>query len=168
MNGNARTRTLAGMALGVLAVGAAAVGVSDAQQPARQRGQMTMRRAGTMPSGPLFAMRRGLAQLGLSVEQRQQIKSIVQAREAEIEGLRRAMRQARRGIADAIANDAGEAAIRARAAELAKVEADLAVFRAALRTQVIGVLTPEQQARAKDLRAKALERADRFIRTRKK
>jgi periplasmic protein CpxP/Spy len=167
MTRNALLRTLVGMVLGVLAVGAAG-GVSYAQQPVQQRGRMAMRGRGMLPAGPLGAMRRGLAQLGLSDEQKQQIRSIFQSRKAEFRSFRDGMRQARRGVAKAIASDEGEAAIRARSAELARMQADLAVFRAELRKQVLGVLTPEQQAKAKELRLKALERAERAIQRRKR
>jgi Spy/CpxP family protein refolding chaperone len=168
MDRNAWLRTLVGMVLGVLAVGAGAVGVSYAQQPVQKRGQMATRSRGMMPAGRLGAMRRGLAQLGLSDEQKQQIRAIVEGRKAELKSFRDGMRQARRGVAKAIASDEGETAIRARSAELARTQADLAVFRAELRKQALGVLTPEQQAKAKELRLRALERAERAIQRRKK
>jgi Spy/CpxP family protein refolding chaperone len=46
-----------------------------------------------------------------------------------------------------------ESAVRARSAELAKVETDAAVLRARMHAEVYNVLTPEQQEKAKALRA---------------
>jgi hypothetical protein len=42
------------------------------------------------------------------------------------------------------------------------------VFGSQLRKEVLGVLTPEQQAKANDLRLKALDRAEKMIQRRKK
>jgi Spy/CpxP family protein refolding chaperone len=151
-----------GVVVAVLAVGTVAIGVSYAQPPAQERGRGAILGRGVMRAGPLGTMRRGLAQLGLSDEQKQQIKTIVQSRRADVQSFRQQLRQARRGVADAIANDADEAAIRARSAELAKVQADLAVFLAEIRKQVAGVLTPEQKTKAKELRLEARRRFDRF------
>jgi Spy/CpxP family protein refolding chaperone len=159
---------MVGMAIAVLAVGTVAVGVSYAQQQTPKRGQMAMRGRGMTPPGPLAAMRRELAQLGLSDEQKQQVRSILQDKKNDLVNFGQPLRQARRGVARAIASDEGEEVIRARSAELARIQADLAVFRAELRKQVFGVLTPEQQAKARQLRLKALERADRLIQRRKK
>ena len=44
-----------------------------------------------------------------------------------------------------------EGLVRARAAELASVEADLAVSRARIYADVLQILTPEQQAKAKEI-----------------
>jgi periplasmic protein CpxP/Spy len=158
----AKIRATVGML--VAALGTVAVGVSYAQQQG-SKPQMTISGRGMAQRGPLGLVRRGL---GLSDEQMQQIRTIIQSRKADLKSVRVQMQQARRGVADAITNDEGEAAIRARSAELAKVQADLAVFRAEIRRQVFDVLTPEQQAKARELRLKALERADRVVQRRKK
>ena len=49
--------------------------------------------------------------------------------------------------------DVDESAVRARSAELGKVETDAAVLRARMHAEVYNVLTPEQQEKAKALRA---------------
>jgi periplasmic protein CpxP/Spy len=57
---------------------------------------------------------------------------------------------AARGALEAaiMADTVDEAGIRARSAEVAAVEADVAVSRAKLRNQVFQILTPEQRAEA--------------------
>jgi len=146
--------TVIGFGVALLAVATLAIGVAHAQQAGtgQQHGQMGTGGRGMMPRGPLAMMRAGLGQLGLSAEQKQQVRGILQGRAAEFKGLGLQMRSARRAVNNAIANDEGEAAIRTASAEMAKIEADLAVLWAGVRKQVFGVLTPEQQARAKELR----------------
>jgi len=51
-----------------------------------------------------------------------------------------------------------ESAIRAMSAEVAAVQADAAVLRAKVHQEVFSLLTAEQQARAKELRAQAQTR----------
>ena len=169
MNGSRLVPTVIGFGVAVVAVATLAVGAADAQQAGagQRRGQVAMGGRGMTPRGPLAMRRFGLAQLGLSAEQRQQVRGILQGRAAEFKSLGAQMRNARRALNDAIANDEGEAAIRAASAEMAKVEADVAVLRAVVRKQVFGVLTPEQQARAKALRLKAIERAQKRSERRK-
>ena len=169
MNGSRLVPTVIGFGVAVVAVATLAVGAADAQQAGagQRRGQVAMAGRGMTPRGPLAVRRFGLAQLGLSAEQRQQVGGILQGRAAEFKSLGAQLRNARRALNDAIANDEGEAAIRAASAEMAKVEADVAVLRAVVRKQVFGVLTPEQQARAKALRLKAIERAQKRSERRK-
>jgi Spy/CpxP family protein refolding chaperone len=159
---DSKVRTLMSLVVVGLIVGAVAIGVASAQQAGGKYGKTAIGGRAVMPFGPLGAVRRGLAQLGLSDDQKQQIKSVFQDRRTELKDLRQQMRQARRAVAEAIASDEGEAAIRAKSAELAKVQADLAVLGAKIRKQVFAILTPEQQAKAKELRQKALKRLDRL------
>ena len=55
-----------------------------------------------------------------------------------------------------------EQAVRAKAAELAAAEADAAVLRAKVHSEVFAVLTPEQQAKAAELEAQREARAQQF------
>lgn len=107
----------------------------------------------------LAALRWGLGQLNLTPEQKQQVKTILQGHRQEMQAFAAQVRQARLSLAEAITGAADEAAVRAKAADVAKVQADIAVFVAQLRKEVLGVLTPEQQAKAKDLRLEAMDRA---------
>jgi Spy/CpxP family protein refolding chaperone len=169
MTKDTKVRLGVGLVVGALVVGTIAIGVTYAQQqPGPPRGGMAMGARGMMGQGPLMAMRRGLAKLGLSDQQKEQIKGIVAGHKDRMKTLADQMRTARRALGDAIANDADEPTIRQKSADLAKVQADLAVFGAQVRKEVFGALTPDQQAKAKALRMNALGRIDRFVARHKK
>ena len=96
----------------------------------------------------------GLRQLGLSDEQRQEVRRIMELHKAERQAIGERLREARRAQSEAVmAVPVDESAVRARSAELAKVETDAAVLRARMHAEVYTVLTPEQQEKAKALRA---------------
>ena len=90
--------------------------------------------------------------MNLTDAQREQVKQIVDSRQQETRAT------AERAIA---AHDALRAAttsasfdeglVRAKAAEVAAVDADMAVARARIFADVFQILTPEQQAKAKQL-----------------
>jgi Spy/CpxP family protein refolding chaperone len=168
MTKDSKVRLGVGLVVATLVVGTIAIGVTYAQQAVPPRGGMMMGARGLMGGGRLLALRHGLAQLGLSDQQKQQIKGIVSGRKDKIQAFAGQVRDARRALGDAIANDADEATIRQKSADLAKVQADVAVFGAQLRKDVFSVLTPDQQAKAKTLRMNALARGDRFLARRKK
>ena len=170
MNRSRLVPTVIGFVIALVSVATVAIGVAYAQQAVagRRGGQAAVGGPGMMPGGRLAMMRFGLGQLGLSTEQKQQVRSLLQERAAEFKSLGAQLRTARRAVNSAIANDETEGAIRAASAEVAKVEADMAVLRAAVRKQVFAVLTPEQQAKAKELRLRALERAEKRVQRRKK
>jgi Spy/CpxP family protein refolding chaperone len=170
MSRNRLVLTAIGGTIGLLAVATLSIGVAHAQQAGAGQGQdrIAMHGRGMMRVGPLGMMRIGLARLGLSADQKEQIRAIVRGRAAEFKSVAAEMRRTRRAVNNAIANDAGESAIRAASAEMAKVQADMAALRAGLRKQVFSVLTPEQQAKAKELRLKAQARAERLIERRRK
>lgn len=180
MTKNSKVRTLAGLVVGAMVIGAVAIGVTHAQQPGPKRGEMMGGRGmmgergmrmggrGMMMGGPLGAMRRGLAQLDLTDQQKLQVKVIVQGHKDDLKRFAERAQQARRAVGGAIASDADETTIRSKSDDLSKAQADLAVFGAKLRKDVLATLTPEQRDKAKTLRLKALDRADRFIERRKK
>jgi Spy/CpxP family protein refolding chaperone len=97
-----------------------------------------------------------LGRLNLSDAQRQQIRSIQQQRAPELRALAAkvatAMDAQRRA---SVAVPLDEQAIRAAARDVATAQADLSVERARVYNEVFGVLTPEQQDRARSLRAQA-------------
>jgi protein CpxP len=94
------------------------------------------------------------AQLNLSDDQRQEIRRIMDQHRTERQALMQRLHESRRAQADAVrAVPADEAAIRARSAEVAKVETDAALLRARVHGEIFNVLTPDQQAKAKELRA---------------
>ena len=100
-----------------------------------------------------------LRQLELSDEQLEQVRAAVaEGREAGREAAR-AMRAARRELVEATAvEEPDEGRIRTLAAELGRLEGDTAVGRARLYAEVWRMLTPEQQARAVEIRSERQER----------
>ena len=93
-----------------------------------------------------------LDRLGLTETQREQIRTVMQSHDAELKTLNDRAITARQALQTTVLAEAfDEGAIRARSADVAAVEADLAVSRARIRTEVLQMLTPEQRARAKEL-----------------
>ena len=87
--------------------------------------------------------------LDLAREQRQQIRAILADHRGSLESLVAAERETREALAAAIRQHVvDEASVRAASAAVAAVDADLAVERARIVSEVGAVLTPEQRARA--------------------
>ena len=110
--------------------------------------------------GPMGQMlMHGLGQLNLTDAQKEQIKAAMESHKDEFKAIADRMIASREALGDTVtAGGFDEAAIRAKAAEVAAVEADAAVLRAKVHAQVFALLTPEQQARANQLRAEAKDR----------
>lgn len=107
------------------------------------------------PMGMLPALRA----LDLSDAQREQVKGIMDAHKAEFEAQFQKIGPAQKALQDTItAETLDETAIRQRASELAAVEADGAVLRAKVHAQVWALLTPEQQQKARDVKAQMEQR----------
>jgi periplasmic protein CpxP/Spy len=101
----------------------------------------------------------GLRGLDLTDAQRQQVRSIVEARQSDFRAIGERLHAAQRAQHEAITRvPVDENEVRARAGELAAVQADAAVLRARIHEQVHQVLTPEQQAKAKQLQAEREKR----------
>ena len=101
-----------------------------------------------------------LEQLNLTDAQKDQVKGIVDAHRADVQALMERLGTARRNLESAISADvADEGAIRARAGDVASVDADMAVMRARIRGQVFQILTPDQQTALKNLEARRHDRA---------
>lgn len=120
------------------------------------RGRVGMRRGPGMGpfGGPLGPAGIGLRELGLTEAQLEQIKGVVASHRDGSKGTAEALMKARQELRDTVTSgSADEAAIRAKAAEVARHEADAAVSQAKLHSQVFEILTPEQQQKAKELRS---------------
>jgi Spy/CpxP family protein refolding chaperone len=90
--------------------------------------------------------------LGLSTDQKTQIKSILRSHATEIEAQMTAGVAARHALHDAIKTQpVDEAAIRARAAEAGVVHANGAVLFAKIRAEVLPILTSDQQQKLQGL-----------------
>lgn len=96
----------------------------------------------------------GLRGLDLTETQREQVRATLESHKAEFEAQGTKAQAARKALNEAItAETFDEGAIRQKAADAALVEADGAVLRAKVHSEVWALLTPEQQAKAKTLRA---------------
>jgi Spy/CpxP family protein refolding chaperone len=103
--------------------------------------------------GPLGGLLGPMAveRLGLTGSQRDQIMAVVQSHDAERKDLNDRSFAAHQALDAAVmADTVDEGVIRARSADEAAIDADMAVMRARLRGEVLQMLTPEQRARAKE------------------
>lgn len=100
-------------------------------------------------------LRRIREALGLTDTQTQQIRDIFKANRDQVRPLVQSLmteKRAERALIQAATVD--EPAIRAQAAKVAAVEADLAVEHARIANQVRGVLTPEQVQKVQDFQGR--------------
>ena len=151
-----RTGRRVGVILGVTALIAAVGAGVQAQAPGRPGGGGFGRRGGPMARGgamgPGGAVDLPLAQLHLTAQQRDQVKTIVDSHQDELKTLGDREAAARQALEQSVTADAiDEGAIRQHAADLGAVEADMAVERAHIRAEVLQILTPDQQKEAKTL-----------------
>ncbi|MCE2541231.1 MAG: Spy/CpxP family protein refolding chaperone [Acidobacteria bacterium] len=114
---------------------------------------------GPRGAGPAGALLPPLRRLDLTDEQREQVRTAIgESREAARTNLRET-RAAREALAEATASaTVDEDRIRTLAAELGRLAGDAAVRRAQVYAAVWRILTPEQQARAEEIRAEREER----------
>ncbi len=125
--------------------------------------------AGVMPEGSHaghFGSRFGhiARMLDLTEAQRAQFKSILRSHGSAIEAQLAAGLAARRAMHDAIlADPIDETLIRARAAELSRVEADGAVLFARVRAELTPLLTEDQKQKVARFRERMRARGDRAV-----
>jgi Spy/CpxP family protein refolding chaperone len=105
-----------------------------------------------------------IMRLDLSDAQREQVKGIVDSHRDEQRAIAERARAAHDALEAAVTADQfDEGTVRARSAEAASVDADIAVAQARLRTEVLQILTADQRAQLKkletDLRARRREHA---------
>jgi Spy/CpxP family protein refolding chaperone len=141
----------AGAVAALLTTGGAALAQGDAAAGPRRGG----------PGGPAGFGRLGgpgvglpLRELNLSEAQQQQIRGVEQRYREQNQQLAERVRNAADAQRKAIETEpVNENAIRSTTQALADVEADAAIARARLRSEIFSLLTPEQQAQAKQLEA---------------
>jgi Spy/CpxP family protein refolding chaperone len=103
--------------------------------------------------GMRMEMAHGLRQLDLTAEQRELVRAVFDQHRAAQQALRERAAAARQALREAErAEPLNEGVIRSKAADVAAVEADAAVLRAQVHSEVFRLLTPEQQAKARSLR----------------
>jgi len=116
----------------------------------------------TVPAKGRF--KKQLAQLGATDEQKAQVKAILRKYQPTAGPLIQEVVTERRALRDAIrAETIDETAIRAQAAKVASLEADLAVQRAHVAHDIRAVLTPEQLQKLKDMQINVDARVDGFL-----
>lgn len=117
------------------------------------------------PPGPPRFSRIARA-LDLTDDQKTQVKAILRSHAAEIQAQLAAGMDARRSLRDAIlADPIDETAIRAKAAELSKIEGDGAVLFAKVRAEVFPLLRDDQKQKIADFHKKMRARGDRAARS---
>lgn len=100
--------------------------------------------------------------LGLSADQKAQVKAILRSHADEIEAQMTAGAASRRALHEAVRTvPVDEAAIRARAAEDGAVHANGAVLFARIRTEVLPILTDDQKQKLQSLDEKTKGRGPR-------
>jgi Spy/CpxP family protein refolding chaperone len=105
-----------------------------------------------------------LAQLGVTDDQKAQVKAILRKYQPTAGPLIKQVVTERRALRDTIrAEIVDETAVRAQAAKVASLEADLAVQRAHVAHEIRGVLTPGQLQKLKDTQTDVDARIDGFL-----
>jgi len=166
---------------GILTVSGLALATTFAQDGPPPGGPGVHRRGSGGPGGPggfggpggpmgglLGELGQGLRALELTDAQREQIRGIAKSHEAEFREIGERLRTAHQSVEALVTADTvDEAAIRARSSEVAAVQADADVMRAKVHQEVFGVLTAEQQAKARELRAQREARTKERMENRK-
>ena len=107
-----------------------------------------------------FAAGFALGQLELSDAQKQQVRDIMQRDREQMRSTMQRLDQAMQAQRAAINQvPVNEQAVRAAAAQVATVQADLAVAQARVHADIWNILTPEQQTKAKEIEQQAQARA---------
>ena len=157
-----KTSLAAGIAALTLAVGAPVfVAAQQDQQPRRQGPGF----GAPPPGGPGMGMRRGpggpfgfgpgFRALDLTDDQKTQLKQIAESHREEFKAAGEKARAAHDGMRALMeADQIDENAIRAKSQEIAAADAEVMILNAKVRQQSMQVLTSEQQAKLKELRAK--------------
>lgn len=164
------TRVGLGIGAALIGIGLAA-GVATATQ--NTNGQEPPFRGGRMgpppmgPGGPGGPGRMGpmgligpmMERLGLSDAQKDQVKTIMQSHADELKALADRAGAAHHALDQVMMADAvDDGAIRQKSADVAAVDADMAVASAHVRAEVVQVLTAEQKDQLKKIMARRQER----------
>jgi periplasmic protein CpxP/Spy len=111
------------------------------------------------PGGPMGMMPMLARELNVTDAQKAQIKTIADSHRDEWNALADRARTTHEALQQAVTADTvDEGLIRQRSAEVAAVDADMAVARARVHAEVFQILTPEQKAQAKTLQSTFAER----------
>ncbi len=149
------SRLRLGFGAQALAAGLVAIAMA-ATVPAVMAQDAPQRRSGPGPGrqmrgpgaiGPEFRF------LDLTEDQQAQLKKIREARQSEFRAAGEKLGAARQGMRALIEGETiNESAIRAKSAEVAAAEAEVAILNAKVRAESMQILTSEQQAKLKEMR----------------
>jgi protein CpxP len=107
------------------------------------------------PGGVPRMFRRMARALDLTEAQRSQVRGVLESHAPEIRAQRKAGIESRRALRQAAAaQPADEAAIRDLAAQLGNVQGNRAVLFSRIRTEILPILTAEQQEKWKQIQAR--------------
>jgi len=121
-------------------------------------------RAGDAPRPSHAFLAEKLAELGVTDDQRRQIHTILRNHLSTTQPLLKQLVEERRKLRQAVrADELNDTAIRAQAARVATIEADLAVERAHIVHDIKPVLTPAQLEKVATAQADSDERFDSFL-----
>ncbi|MGH9383739.1 MAG: Spy/CpxP family protein refolding chaperone [Vicinamibacterales bacterium] len=113
------------------------------------------------PVGLLGDLGPALHQAGVTEDQHAQIKNVLDSHRDEFQAIGERMKAARDGMRAAVEADTiDENAIRAKALEVAAVEADHAILGARVRAEILSLLTAEQLEKVKTFRAEMQKRME--------
>jgi Spy/CpxP family protein refolding chaperone len=108
--------------------------------------------------GALGVLGPALRQLNLTEDQQQRLRSIAESHRDEMRAIAERNRPAHEALQQAITSGTvDEGTIRARSAEVAAGDADMAILQARIYSEAVQVLTPDQQAQLKKLQAEMKE-----------
>jgi Spy/CpxP family protein refolding chaperone len=111
------------------------------------------------PMGMLGPMM--LGRLDLTSDQQDRVKQILDSHRTEQQAIGKRSMAAHDALESAMTSGAfDETVIRARAADVAAVEADETVLRARIYAEVLQILTPDQQAKLKAMQAEMQQRRE--------
>jgi Spy/CpxP family protein refolding chaperone len=99
-----------------------------------------------------------MGRLDLTSDQRDRIRQIVDSHRSEQQQLAERAGKAHDALQEAITGGGDESAIRARAADVAAVDADAAVLQGRIYNEVVQILTADQQTKLKTLQTEMKER----------
>jgi Spy/CpxP family protein refolding chaperone len=151
-----------GIGTAVIALGiTAALYASSIQNTAGDPPPFIGHRGPMALGAPLGQLRMIASRLGLSDAQKEQIKGVFQAHHDEWTSLAGRALAAHKALEEAVSADTiDDSAIRQRSADVAAVQADIAVAGAHARAEVFQLLTPDQRAQAKSIQSKIEQRFD--------
>jgi Spy/CpxP family protein refolding chaperone len=116
---------------------------------------------GPGPMGLIGDLGPALRQAGITEDQQQQIKSVLDSHQAEFKAIGERMKAAHDAMRAVVEADTiDENAIRAKTLEVASVEADHAILGAKVRAEILSLLTTEQIEKVNAFRAEMRKRME--------